>query len=189
MGPWPDWGRWATGSGTVTSQSPPQWFNAGLFIAGDAPEAGGRNFPRHSNHPPVAKPRKRLSLHFQGAIRTGIRHRTAKRRTLVCNLRIASDIPGMNVLLNSRILVGEKHDAAADFARRWSTGTAPQIEWLLSPSELCVLDITTSPGEAMPPASSFGNSSRPTLAMVNRLEDDLRRHLGMRLSPDQPLYR
>ena len=94
----------------------------------------------------------------------------------------------MNVVLNSRILVGEKHDAAADFARQWRSGIAPQIEWLLSPSDLCVLDITTSPGEVLPPGSSPGNSSRPTLAMVNRLEDDLRQHLGMRLSPDQPLF-
>ena len=94
----------------------------------------------------------------------------------------------MNVVLNSRILVGEKHDAAAEFARQWRSGIAPQIEWLLSPSDLCVLNITASPGEAMLPSGSSGNSSRPTLAMLNRLEDDLRRHLGMRLSPDQPLY-
>jgi hypothetical protein len=88
----------------------------------------------------------------------------------------------MNVLLNSRVLIGEKHDAAADFARQWKSDSASQIEWLLSPSELCVLDISASPGETIPPGSSFGNSSRPTLALVNRLEDDLRRHLGMRLS-------
>jgi len=94
----------------------------------------------------------------------------------------------MNVVLNSRVLVGEKHDAAADFALHWNAGILPQIEWLLSPSELCVLDITASPDEVIPPASSSGPSTRSTLAMVNRLEDDLRRHLGMRLSPDQPLY-
>jgi hypothetical protein len=95
----------------------------------------------------------------------------------------------MNVLLNSRVLVGEKHDAAANFARHWGSGIAQQIEWLLSPSDLCVLQITASPGEPMPPASSFGSSTRPTLAMANRLEDDLRRHLGMQMSPAQPLYR
>ena len=88
----------------------------------------------------------------------------------------------MNVLLNSRVLIGEKHDAAANFARRWKSGSAPKIEWLLSPSELCVLDISASPGETITPASSFGASSGPTLALLNRLEDDLRRHLGMRLS-------
>jgi len=95
----------------------------------------------------------------------------------------------MNVVLNSRVLVGEKHDAAAAFARHWNSDISPQIEWLLSPSELCVLNITASPGEAMNFNNPFGHSTRPTLAMVNRLEDDLRRHLGMRLSPDQPLYR
>ncbi|MEK7954459.1 hypothetical protein [Luteolibacter soli] len=91
----------------------------------------------------------------------------------------------MNVLLNSRVLVGAQHDAAAAFARRWNAGIIPQIQWLLSPSELCVLEVTASPGESLPSTSSFGNSSRPTLAIANRLEDDLRRHLGMRLSPDQ----
>jgi hypothetical protein len=95
----------------------------------------------------------------------------------------------MNVVLNSRILVGEKHDAAAAFARRWNSAIAPQIEWLLSPSDLCVIDISASPDEVPPSAGSYGASSRPTLAMVNRLEDDLRRHLGMRLSPEQPLFR
>jgi hypothetical protein len=90
----------------------------------------------------------------------------------------------MNVVLNSRVLVGEKHDAAADFALHWNSGIFPQIEWLLSPSELCVLKITASPGEAVPTTSSFGSSSRPTLAIANRLEDDLRRHLGMRLPAD-----
>jgi len=95
----------------------------------------------------------------------------------------------MNVVLNSRVLIGEKHDAAADFALHWIAGISPQVEWLLSPSELCVLDVIPSPGEAAPPASVFGSSTRPNLAMANRLEDDLRRHLGMRLTPDQPLYR
>ena len=88
------------------------------------------------------------------------------------------------MVLNSRVLVGEQHDAAADFALHWNAGIFPQIEWLLSPSELCVINITASPGEAMPPTSSFGSSSRPTLALANRLEDDLRRHLGMRLPTD-----
>jgi hypothetical protein len=94
----------------------------------------------------------------------------------------------MNVVLNSRVLVGEKHDAAADFALHWNSGVFPQVDWLLSPSELCVLDITATPGESLPPGGTFGGTTRPTLAMVNRLEDDLRRHLGMRLSPEQPLY-
>ncbi|MCW1925280.1 hypothetical protein OKA05_22155 [Luteolibacter arcticus] len=87
----------------------------------------------------------------------------------------------MNVVLNSRVLIGEKHDAAADFARHWKSDTSSQIEWLLSPSDLCVLDITASPGEVLPTEGYFGNASRPTFTMVNRLEDDLRRHLGMAL--------
>lgn len=80
--PWQDWGIWATGSGTVTSQSPPQLFNAPLFIAADAPEVAGRNFARYTKHPATARPPKRLSLHFQGAIRTGIRHSVASAERL-----------------------------------------------------------------------------------------------------------
>ncbi|WP_035613760.1 hypothetical protein [Haloferula sp. BvORR071] len=97
----------------------------------------------------------------------------------------------MNIVLNSRVLIGRDHIAADRYTRQWRPGLQKDIEWLQSPSELCVLSITRGTDEILPgepaPALAKKRSAYPaTLAMTNGLEDELRRHLGLKLPITSP---
>jgi len=65
------WETWATGPGTVTSQSPPQFFSAGRLHAGDEPRVPQLEIDPLTNHLAVPELSPEVSLHFDGAIRIG----------------------------------------------------------------------------------------------------------------------
>ena len=96
----------------------------------------------------------------------------------------------MNIVLNSRILVGPMHQAADDYAKKWEPELPKHIEWMQSPSELCVLDIRDEPEPKAPVRER--RATRPLKpavkpwALATRLEDALRHHLGLKLPGEDP---
>lgn len=79
----------------------------------------------------------------------------------------------MNVLLNSRLLIGANHRAAERLAIGWKPGIA--IQWMVSPSDLCVLKVDPDKNVE----SGFGLPSGHGLRMANDLELKLRSGLNM----------
>jgi hypothetical protein len=81
----------------------------------------------------------------------------------------------MNVILNSRVLIGANHHAAERIARHWRPDMPKKVEWKLSPSDLCVLRIDPEPDQAR-------NGRRPSgdmLRLANSLEIELRTRLRL----------
>jgi hypothetical protein len=85
----------------------------------------------------------------------------------------------MKIVLNSRVLIGARHDAAENYVRNWR-GSANQVEWRASPSARCVLDIGGAPGLSeiagrLGPSASSGAGP----ALHSSAEKDLRSQLGL----------
>ena len=72
----------------------------------------------------------------------------------------------MELVLNTRTIVGHDHDRATEFVRDYFPVEGLRIEWMQSPSARCVLELRP-----------------PDVGRHMEAERDLRAHLGM-TSPD-----
>jgi hypothetical protein len=80
----------------------------------------------------------------------------------------------MNVVLNSRLLVGSYHERALQIARRRLPGPNTRFEWMNSPSSFCVLAIEEED-------EVKHETHRATRKVVSSLEAEMRQDLGLRL--------
>ncbi|QJE95138.1 hypothetical protein [Luteolibacter luteus] len=86
----------------------------------------------------------------------------------------------MNVILNSRTLVGPQHTAAETFLRDRYPMDLAKIDWLQSPSARCVLELQQAAhvaavsGDPNTAVNPFPESE----ALVS-LEESLRAHIGL----------
>ena len=89
----------------------------------------------------------------------------------------------MNVVLNSRILVGPRHMEAERLTRTWKPEELKEIQWSQSPSDLCVLSVS----EVDTVGDSGGSYARmvkhASMRLASNLEEALRRHLDIKLEP------
>ena len=84
----------------------------------------------------------------------------------------------VNIVLNSRILIGRWHHEADRVARCWNPERPKKIEWMQSPSDLCVLSVSDQDDEGQ--GDPYGRVvERASLPLASRLEETLRQQLGL----------
>jgi hypothetical protein len=86
----------------------------------------------------------------------------------------------MNIVLNSRVLIGFRHSEADRLARLWKPEEPIEIQWMQSPSDLCVLSV--SDVETTRPDDRYGRIvEHASLPLASKLEETLRVQLGLKL--------
>lgn len=86
----------------------------------------------------------------------------------------------MNIVLNSRVLVGFRHSEADRLTRLWKPDESIEIQWMQSPSDLCVLSVSDI--EATRPDDRYGRVvEHASLPLASKLEEALRMQLRLKL--------